>query len=66
MKFPKNLLAATILAFALATTTFAGDVGFPPTPAPPPPSTTNTVTPNDGGSSDLLIDALLAIVSTVW
>jgi hypothetical protein len=66
MKFPKNLLAATILAFALATTTFAGDVGFPPTPAPPPPCTCDTATPDDGGYSDLLIDALLAIVSTVW
>lgn len=63
MKFPKNLLAATTLAFAIATTTFAGDVGFPPTPAPPPPCASDTVTP-DGGFSDLLIDALLAIVST--
>jgi hypothetical protein len=64
MKFPKNLLAATSLAFALASTTFAGDVGFPPTPAPPPPCTSDTVTLDDSGSSDLLIDALLAIVST--
>jgi len=66
MKFPKNVLAATILAFAIATTTFAGDVGFPPTPAPPPPCTSDTVTPDDSGSSDLLTEALLAIVSTVW
>jgi len=66
MKSLKNLLAATILAFALVTTTFAGDVGFPPTPAPPPPCASDTVTPDDGGSSDLLIEALLAIVSTVW
>jgi hypothetical protein len=63
MKFPKNLLAATILAFAIATTTFAGDVGFPPAPGQPPPCTSATVTPDDGGSSDLLIEALLAIVS---
>jgi len=66
MKSLKNLLAATILAFAIATTAVAGDVGFPPTPAPPPPCTCDTVTPDDGGSSDLLIEALLAIVSTVW
>ena len=66
MKFLKNLVAATILAFAIATTTFGGDIGFPPAPAPPPPCTSETVTPNDGGSSDLLIEALLAIVSTVW
>jgi len=66
MKSLKNLLAATILAFAIATTTFGGDIGFPPAPAPPPPSTCVTVTPDDGASSGLLIDALLAIVSTVW
>jgi hypothetical protein len=63
MKSLKNLLAATILAFAIATTTFGGDIGCPPAPAPPPP---DIVTPDDGGSSDLLIEALLAIVSTVW
>ena len=66
MKSVKNLLAATILAFAISSTTFGGDIGFPPTPAPPPPCTSDTVTPDDGGSSDLLIEALLAIVSTVW
>ena len=66
MKSVKNLLAATILAFAIATTTFGGDIGCPPIPPPPPPSTSDTVTPDDGGSSDLLIEALLAIVSTVW
>jgi hypothetical protein len=66
MKSLKNLLAATILAFAIATTTFGGDIGFPPAPAPPPPGTCDTATPDDGGYSDLLIDALLAIVSTVW
>lgn len=66
MKSLKNLLAATILAFAIATTTFGGDIGFPPAPAPPPPCTCDTATPDDGGYSDLLIDALLAIVSTVW
>jgi len=64
MRFPKNLLAATFLAFATATTTFAGDVGFPPTPQPPPPGTCATTTPDDGGLSDLLIEALLGIVST--
>jgi hypothetical protein len=63
MKSLKNLLAATILAFAIATTTFGGDIGCPPAPAPPPPA---IVTPDGGGSSDLLIEALLAIVSTVW
>lgn len=36
MKIVKNLLAAAILASAIATTTYAGDVGFPPG-APPPP-----------------------------
>jgi hypothetical protein len=65
MKSLKNLLAATILAFAIATTTFGGDIGCPPAPAPPPPPST-FVTTDDGGSSDLLIEALLAIVSTVW
>ncbi len=63
MKSLKNLLAATILAFAIATTTFGGDIGCPPAPAPPPP---DIVTRDGGGSSDLLIEALLAIVSTVW
>jgi hypothetical protein len=38
MKIVKNLLAAAILASAIATTTYAGDVGFPPG-APPPPET---------------------------
>ncbi len=64
MRFPKNLLASTFLAFAIATTTLAGDVGFPPAPQPPPPGTCDSMTPDDGGSSDLLIDALFAIVST--
>jgi hypothetical protein len=36
MKIVKNLLAAAILASAIATSTYAGDVGFPPG-APPPP-----------------------------
>jgi hypothetical protein len=36
MKIVKNLIAAAILASAIATTTYAGDVGFPPG-APPPP-----------------------------
>lgn len=38
MKIFKNLLPAAILASAIATSTYAGDVGFPPT-APPQPST---------------------------
>jgi hypothetical protein len=66
MKHPKNLLAATILAFAIATTTFAGDVGFPPCSPPPPPGTCTTstsgVTSTDD-SSALLTDALLTIIS---
>ena len=37
MKIVKNLLAAAILASAIATTTYAGDVGFPPVAPPPPP-----------------------------
>ena len=47
MKTVKNLLAAAILTSAIATSTYAGDVGFPPT-APPPPSTacTPVVGPN--------------------
>ena len=36
MKIVKNLLAAAILASAIATTTYAGDVGFPPGEPPPP------------------------------
>jgi hypothetical protein len=37
MKIVKNLLAAAILASAIATSTYAGDVGFPPGAPPPPP-----------------------------
>lgn len=36
MKTVKKLLAAAILASAIATSTYAGDVGFPPTVPPPP------------------------------
>lgn len=36
MKIVKNLLAAAILASAIASTTYAGDVGFPPGLPPPP------------------------------
>jgi hypothetical protein len=38
MKIVKNLLAAAILASAIASTTYAGDVGFPPVAPPPPPA----------------------------
>ncbi len=60
MKFPKNLLAASFLAFAIATTTLAGDVGFPPAPPPPPASTV----PNTSTAAPVLLtEALLALIS---
>jgi len=67
MKIVKNLLAAAILASAIATTTYAGDVGFPPAAAPPPPADTcltcgaPAVAPGDASTTYLLDLVLFAL-----
>ena len=60
MKIVKKLLAAAILASAIATSTYAGDVGFPPTVPPPPP--TACVAPADE-STDAYLLALALLVA---
>jgi hypothetical protein len=67
MKIVKNLLAAAILASAIATTTYAGDVGFPPVAAPPPPADAcltcgaPVVAPEDASTTYLLDLVLFAL-----
>ncbi len=66
MKIVKNLLAAAILASAIATSTYAGDVGFPPTAPPPPPETCSacngsTQVPEDESTALLALALLVAL-----
>jgi hypothetical protein len=68
MKIVKNLLTAAILASAIATTTYAGDVGFPPTAPPPPPETcaecdASTHAPAPGDESDAYLFALALLLA---
>ena len=56
MKIVKNLLAAAILASAIATSTYAGDVGFPPGVQPPPALTVcHEGTPVVGPDGEIII-----------
>lgn len=56
MKIVKNLLAPAILAFAIATSAYAGDVGFPPGVQPPPTTnpTCNNTTPVVGPDGEII------------
>jgi hypothetical protein len=56
MKIVKNLLAAAILASAIASSSYAGDVGFPPGMEPPPVTSPpcDNVTPVVGPDGEIV------------
>jgi hypothetical protein len=70
MKLIKNLAAALLLASVLSVSAYAGDLQTPGAAPPPPPnsvaateSTEETEAPVPPEDDELMIDALLALLS---